>query len=161
VAIRWTAGLWAVQRTATQRRGEAASRQEAAVKALLAAEGFTEVPRRSIDSVGDLAPGQYCPEALVAGAKCDVPVALRNGRLLLLECKVSSSAVNSVKRLNRECGDKASRWRGAFGAQAYTGAVLAGVFRCGNIVQAQDIQGIYVYWERDLTPLAEFVRRAV
>lgn len=160
IAVRWTAGLWAVQLTATKLRGESASRQENAVKALLTAVGFGEVKRRRIDTPADLAPGTFCPEALVAGAKCDVPVALRNGRLLLIECKVSSSAVNSVKRLNRETGGKAELWRAAFGAQASTAAVLAGVFRLGNLTQAQNDQRIYLYWERDLTPLADFVGTA-
>ena len=97
-----TAALWAVQRTATARRGESATRQEEAVKALLRAKGFTEVPRRDINAIGDLGRGEFCPEAKVAGAKCDVPVGLRNNRYLLIECKVSSSAVNSVlMRLQR------------------------------------------------------------
>jgi hypothetical protein len=161
VALRWTAGLLAVQRTATLRRGESARRQEETVQALLRDIGFREVDRRRIDRIGDLAPGEFCPEAIVAGVKCDVPIGLRNGRYLLIECKVSSSAVNSVKRLNHECGDKARRWEVAFGAQASTTAVLAGVFRLVNLTQAQNEQGIALFWERDLAPLAAFLRAAI
>jgi hypothetical protein len=123
--------------------------------------GFREVPRRRINALGDLGRGEFCPEALVAGIKCDIPVGLRNGRYLLMECKASSTSVNSVKRLNHEVGDKANRWRLAFGEQAYTIAVLSGVFRKTNLVAAQNEQGIYIVWERDLRPLVDFVRSAV
>lgn len=160
LGIRWTAGLWAVQRTATRRRGESAARQEEAVKALLRGHGFEEVPRRVIRSVGDLEPGQFCPEAVTGGVKCDVPIRLRNGYLLLIECKVSSSGVNSVKRLNHEAGNKAREWARRFGEQAYPMAVLAGVFRKVNLVRAQNHQDIFLVWERDLQPLADFLEAA-
>jgi hypothetical protein len=159
-AILWTAGLWAAQKTATGRRNESSKRQEGEVKAMLAARDLRQVDSRRIDGVDDLARGEFCPEAIVAGAKSDVPTRLRNGRLLLIECKVSGSAINSVKRLNRECGDKAARWRAAFGQQAYTLAVLSGVFRLDNLRQAQS-DGIYIVWQRDLGPLAAFVEAAV
>lgn len=159
-AIMATAPLRATQRTATARRGESAARQEEAVKVLLRSKGFKQVPRRDIDAIGDLGRGEFCPEAKVFGVKCDVPVGLRNNRYLFIECKVSSTAVNSVKRLNRETGGKAAIWRDQFGAQAYTAAVLAGVFRLKNLKDAQDA-GVYIYWERDLTPLADFLDAAV
>lgn len=155
-AERWTAGLWAAQRTATRRRGEAATRQQEHVRALLHEMDLREVAPRRIDVGADLGRGEFTSESLVAGTKCDVPVGLENGRLLLLECKVSSSAVNSVKRLNRETAGKAGRWRSAFGAGAFTGAVLAGVFKLHNLIDAQE-QGVYIFWERDLRPLAKFV----
>lgn len=53
-----------------------------------------------------------------------------------LECKVSNSATNSVKRLNRETGGKARDWNGRFGERAITGAVLAGVFKLRNLKTA-------------------------
>jgi len=160
MAVRWTAALWAVQRSATRRRGEAAGRQEQNVKALLQGHDFEEVPRRVILRVGDLDPGQFCPEAVTGGVKCDVPIRLRNGYLLLIECKVSSSGVNSVKRLNHETGNKAREWSRTFGEQAHTMAVLTGVFRKVNLLRAQNHQNIYLVWERDLAPLGEFLDRA-
>jgi hypothetical protein len=80
--------------------------------------------------------------------------------LLLVECKVSGSAVNSVKRLNHEVGDKAATWSRAFGTQQHTMAVLAGVFRLKNLTDAQ-AKNIALVWERDLTPLAAFLAAAV
>lgn len=95
-----------------------------------------------------------------AGSKCDVPVRLHDGRLLALECKVSNSALNSVKRLIRETGGKARAWKNAFGLQVITGAALAGVYKLGNLMDAQENYGIAMFWEQDLRPLQEFVAQA-
>jgi hypothetical protein len=160
-AVMATATVWAAQRMATKRRGESSQRQEAAVRQLLKNEDFTQVARRNIDRIDDLARGEFCPEAMVAGTKSDIPIRLRNGLLLLIECKVSGSAINSYKRLNHEVGDKQQTWGRAFGEQAFTMAVLAGVFRLGNLIEAQDTKHIYIAWERDLDPLAQFLRASV
>ncbi|MCL4465357.1 MAG: XamI family restriction endonuclease [Chloroflexi bacterium] len=160
-AIRWTAGLMAVQRVQTERRNTSAVRQQAKVRGVLRDAGFVEVRNREINVVGDLARGEYCVgEVIVAGTKCDVPVGLHNGRLLLIECKVSNSGTNSVKRLNREVGGKAGHWREAFGQQACTAAVLSGVFKLKNLEDAQD-GGVAILWEHDLSSLASFLRLAV
>jgi hypothetical protein len=159
-AILATATLWATQQMATKRRNESADRQEAAVRALLTAEGFREIPtRRSITNIDDLARGEFCAECEVVGTKADVCIRLHNGRLLLIECKVSGSALNSVKRLLHDIGDKAAVWRAGFGAQAIPMGVIAGVFKLKNLEDAQT-KGIAIVWERDLSPLAEFVRAA-
>lgn len=111
--------------------------------------------------MGDISRGEFCAgESIVAGTKCDIPVGLRNGRLLLIECKVSNSDVNSVKRLNREVGGKAGHWRDVFGQQATTAAALAGVYKLRNLEEAQ-AAGVMIFWEHDLEPLAEFLRVAV
>ncbi len=160
VAIRWTAGLQTVQEIQTGRRSQSSARQEAAVERLLLDLGFAEVSPRPIDAAGGLASGEFCREAIVAGTKCDVPVGLRDGRFLFIECKVSNSATNSVKRLNRETGGKASLWRRVFGERAIPGAVLSGVFKLRNLKDAQN-SGVTIFWERDLSPLSEFVRSSV
>jgi hypothetical protein len=129
------------------------------VEALLIQRQFRKVPRRPITIVGGLAPGEYCREAAVVGVKCDVPVGLLDGRFLLIECKVSNSAVNSVKRLNRETVGKARQWRQAFGDRAIPAAVLAGVFKLPNLTDAQNA-GVALFWEHDLEPLASFLSDA-
>jgi hypothetical protein len=91
--------------------------------------------------------------------KCDLPVRLRDGRLLLVECKVSNSALNSVKRLNHEVADKARRWRNEFGAQAIALAALSGVYSLKSLLDAQ-AQGIFIVWEHDLSALAAFLQTA-
>ena len=158
-AMRWTAGLQAAQRVQTARRGESSARQESVVEAMLAASGFHKVARRTVSIVGGLDPGEFCRESLVDGIKCDVPVGLRDGRFLFLECKVSNSSTNSVKRLNREVGGKAAAWRRAFGDRAITAAVLAGVYKLRNLADAQ-AGGVVIFWEHDLDQLAQFVASA-
>lgn len=161
-AILWTAGLLAAQDIATGRRGESAARQESAVAALLSGQRFDQVAPRAISLVGDLDPGTFCREASVVGQKCDVPVRLRDGRLLLIECKVSNSGTNSVKRLVREVGGKAPAWREQIGrGQCFTAAVLAGVYTMKSLTTARDEKGIVVFWEHDLDALGEFVQGAI
>ena len=118
--------------------------------------GYTQVKRRQIDSFADLLVGLFYLESFVFGQKSDVPVGLRNGRYLLIECKVSGSEVNSYKRLNHETVNKRDTWEKGFAAQAYTGAVLGGVFRPANVLAAQD-RGVYIFWEHDLSPLVAFL----
>lgn len=90
-AINWTTGVWASERVRTARRMEPSRRQEDALADSLAAAGFQEVPRPSAIHVVDaLDRGCFCREVEVAGTKSDMPVRLRDGRLLAIECKVSS-----------------------------------------------------------------------
>ncbi len=158
VAIRWTAGLWAAQAVQTQRRGESAHRQELAVARVLDQMGFERIQVDEIDfTAKNMAPGQYCRETRVLGAKCDIPVMLHDSRLLLIECKVSNSSLNSIKRLLRETGGKADGWRASFGARAITAAVLSGVFKLAHLQMAQDKYHVALFWERDLGSLTSFL----
>lgn len=158
-AIDWTTGLIAASRVSTAKRMESSSQQEAATAKALKAAGYrlNEGPLPEVSTIDDLRRGCFARETILAGAKCDVPVRLRDGRLLAIECKVSNSAINSVKRLNRETAGKASKWSEAFGSQAVTAAVLAGVYKLTNLVQAQGEQGVTIFWEHDLQPLIDFV----
>ncbi len=159
VAIRWTTGLLAAERTRTARRNQSSRRQEQAVATALAACGLRRLAPnpREVVALDELERGCFCRETQIAGTKCDVPVRLGDGRLLALECKVSNSATNSVKRLLRETGGKAEKWRTEFGNQVITAAVLAGVFRVGSLVDAQREFGLAIFWEHDLAPLTTFI----
>ena len=148
--------------TGTRRRGNVSARQEAGVASALTSSGFDFQEARTALSVLDALPrGTFSWERKVAGAKCDVPVRLRDGRLLAIECKVSNGPKNSWKRLNREVGGKAERWRGAFGTQVVTAAVLSGVFDLSCLVAGQDSEGVVLFWEHDLSALVMFVTEAV
>jgi hypothetical protein len=161
VALAWTAALKTSQEVATTLRGKSSKAQEAEVRAVLNGAGYRGATGNDINLVDDLDRGTFrVAETRVAGAKCDVPVRLYDGRLLLIECKVSNSSTNSVKRLNRETGEKAARWRQAFGTASITAAVLAGVYRLTNLKSAQ-AAGITIIWQHGLGPLAEFARYAV
>ena len=160
-AIRWTAGIWAIERLRTKRRTESSRRQEAATAEALRQAGYEEGPRpRTMDALDALPRGTFTREVVLGGSKCDIPVRMHDGRLLAVECKVSNSALNSVKRLIRETGGKARAWRNAFGLQVITGAVLAGVYKLGNLLDAQENYGIALFWEQELGPLQEFVAAA-
>ena len=96
--------------------------------------GFTEVPTRSIPTLVQ-APGrgEFCGESQLGERKADIVVRLWDDRVMAIECKVSNSATNSVKRLNNDAAVKARQWVGEFGtAQMVPSAMLAGVFKTRN-----------------------------
>jgi hypothetical protein len=160
-AIAWTAGIWSVEQLRTKRRTESSRRQENAVVEALREAGFDQRPRLpAITSLDELPRGSFVRETSLAGSKCDVPVRLRDGRLLAIECKVSNTALNSVKRLIRETGGKARLWRNAFGLQVITAAVLSGVYKLRNLEDAQDNYEVTILWEHDLAALTTFVTEA-
>ncbi len=101
------AALVADQRTKTQMRNSPSKQQEKAVRELLQSVGYREVPAREILTPRDFpAEGEvFSREAKVGDAKADVVFGLADGRVMLLECKASNSAVNSYKRLNHEVTD--------------------------------------------------------
>jgi hypothetical protein len=79
---------------------------------------------------------------------------------MALECKVSSSATNSVKRLNNDAAVKAEYWLKVFGtSQVVPSAVLAGVFNVMNLAQAQT-RGLTLVWSHDLDKLGAFLESA-
>lgn len=74
-----------------------------------------------------------------------------------LECKVSNSSTNSIKRLNRDAAQKARAWLEHFGsANIVPSAVLAGVFKLRNLRTAQE-GGLTIWWAHNLGALDEFI----
>ena len=74
-----------------------------------------------------------------------------------IECKVSNSATNSVKRLNNDAAAKAAAWILHFGrGQTVPCAVVSGVFKTNNLRQAQDAE-LTIFWSHDLEPLRDFI----
>ena len=106
-----SAALMASQRVRTNRANTAKTDQEALVRSHLASAGLTEVATREVLTPAD-APrrGEFCAECSVAGRKADVVVGLHDGRVMPIECKVSNSSTNSVKRLNNDAAAKAAEW---------------------------------------------------
>ena len=84
--------------------------------------------------------------------------ALSNYRIReAIECKVSNSATNSVKRLNNDAAVKAEYWLKVFGtSQVVPAAMLAGVFNVMNLTQAQT-RGLALFWSHDLEKLGAFI----
>jgi hypothetical protein len=159
-AILWTASIWAIETMRTGRRNRSAKEQELLVRERLAQAGFQEMPRKPVKLVEELAMGTFTGAVNLGRRNCDVLVRLKDGRLLAIECKVSSEEANSKKRLNNDVGAKAESWRSGFGEMVVTASVLSGVFSLGDLVQAQDDQGITIFWAHELGALVDFVLSA-
>ena len=153
-----TASLMATRRVETVRRMQS-KEQEASVKACLREAGMVEVEPRTV-SPGLLdapAPGEFCGEAPFGQRKADLIVRLHDGRCMPIECKVSNSSTNSVKRLNNDAAAKASAWIEEFGSGATVpSAVLSGIFKTRNLEQAQ-AQHLTIFWAHNLGALASFI----
>jgi len=157
-AVLASAALMATQRLATDRRSLEKQRQEEEVMQALQASGLTKVPTRSIPilSAAPL-PGQFCGESKLGRRKADIVVGLWDGRVVPIECKVSNSATNSVKRLNNDAASKAEAWRIDFGAvQVVPTAVLSGVYKLHNLEDAQQ-RGLKLFWAHDIARLTKWV----
>jgi len=160
-AVLATAALMATERTRTLRRSGAKLDQEGAVAAALSAAGFTRVaPPPAIRTLEEApGPGEFCAEVDFGGRKADLVVGLWDRRRMPLECKVSSSTTNSYKRVNNDAAVKAVSWLRAFGEdQVVPAAVLAGVFKPGNLETAQS-KGLTLFWAHRLGDLVGWVDR--
>jgi hypothetical protein len=155
-----SAALMAASRAQTSRRQLGKEQQEAMVKAALVAIGLKDVPAREIPNV-TLAPsaGEICCESVLGTRKRDIIVRLWDHRVMPIECKVSNSYINSVKRLNNDAAVKAGTWKSDFGLrQVVPTAVLSGVYKLHNLQDAQD-RGLTLIWAHDLKPLTEWISR--
>lgn len=158
-AIDITSALIATQKVQTLRRNEGKDAQEQAVKDLMTARGFQEVPRREIRSLSQApAPGTFMGETNVCGHRADVVVRLPDGRLCLIECKVSNSEVNSFKRIVNDTGGKSPIWYQQLGAaNTIVAAVLSGVFSVDNLEFVQAHKGVSLFWAHRLDDLGAVV----
>lgn len=159
-AILASAALMAASRTQTRRRTLGKDQQEAMVKVALRELGFTEVPWRPIRTISHApAPGHFCGESVLGTRKGDIIVRLWDDRVMPIECKVSNSSTNSVKRLNNDAAVKATSWKTDFGLrQVVPSTVLSGVYKLHNLREAQE-RGLTLFWAHDLAPLTEWISR--
>lgn len=157
-AIIATTALIATRKVETSRRMGGKAAQEAAVKEALIAVGFTAVATRKVTNLTLApAPGTFCGEALYGPRKADFIIGLFDGRSMPLECKVSNSSTNSVKRLNNDAAQKAVVWRTEMGeSNCVPAAVLGGVYKANNVLDAQS-RGLSVFWSHDLEKLTNWV----
>lgn len=157
-AVLASAALMAASRTQTRRRTLGKDQQEEMVKEALRNLGFSEVASRTIRTISHApAPGEFCGESLLGTRKGDIIVRLWDDRVMPIECKVSNSATNSVKRLNNDAAVKATSWKTDFGLrQVVPSAVLSGVYKLHNLRDAQD-RGLAIFWAHDLSPLTDWI----
>ena len=75
-----------------------------------------------------------------------------------IECKVSNSSTNSVKRINNDAAVKAVAWISEFGKLgAVPAAVISGVFKVHNLESAQSA-GLTIFWSHALDELGKYLK---
>lgn len=160
-AVLASAALMATARVGTKRRSASKEEQEAAVEAALIAIGWLKVETRTIKTLADAPqPGEFCRESMLGSRKADFVVRLHDGRILAIECKVSNSSTNSVKRLNNDAAKKAVEWFKQFGTTGVVpAAVLGGVYKLHNLESAQ-AEGLTLFWAHDLLVLTKWIQAA-
>lgn len=158
IAVISTTSLIASSRAQTYRRNTSKKVQEALVANTLKSIGFVEVPARVITNLRQAPkPGEFCHESSLGGSKADIIAGLYDDRTLAIECKVSNSALNSVKRVNREAAAKATAWINKFGSeQVIPAAVISGVFKGHKLMEAQN-EGLTLFWAHDLEKMTDFI----
>jgi hypothetical protein len=155
-----SSSLAASQRVATNRRNQSKDEQEEAVRQCLRQAHFQQVPAVSVQSIGQ-APeqGHFCSECLVGTRQADILVCTYDHRMVPIECKVSNSSTNSIKRLNNDAAVKAEVWRKDFGERhVVPTAVLSGVYKLHNLLEAQE-RGLFLLWAHNLQPLTDWLER--
>jgi hypothetical protein len=158
-AVLASAALMATSRVGTARRNVGKERQEALVKDALIAAGMSLVPNREVSTISRAPkPGEFCTESLLGKRKADLIIGLYDQRIMAIECKVSNSATNSVKRLNNDAAAKAEDWLHEFGrANIVPTAVLSGVYKAHNLVNAQD-RGLTLFWAHDIGQMVKWIQ---
>jgi len=159
-AVMASAALMAASRVQTNRRSIGKKQQEDLVKQTLKGLNLKEVPPRIISNFAQAPdPGEFCGESAFGGRKADIILRLWDHRVMPIECKVSNSALNSVKRLNNDAAVKAVGWKRDFGLrQVVPVAVLGGVYKLANLLDAQD-RGLSLIWSHDLAPLTAWIEK--
>jgi len=157
-AVIATAALLAQRSVMTDRAKDSKDDQEKAVRDRLEQAQFTEVARRTVNTIADApAAGTFCRESHFGSRKADIIARLYDGRVMPIEAKVSNSSTNSVKRLNNDAAVKARLWTEEFGTVGVVpAAVLAGVFKVGNLRTAQN-NNLTIFWEHNLDAMVQFI----
>jgi hypothetical protein len=159
-AVIATAAQIAARRVMTARANESKDAQEELVKAALRTAGFGEVKPRTINTLRTAPkPGEFCGESMLGTRKADLVVGLWDDRILAIECKVSNSKINSVKRIKNDAAVKAKLWIQEFGDRLIVpAAVIAGVFHPPNLLSAQD-DGLTIWWSHHIDQMISWIAR--
>ena len=159
-AVVASAAIMAARSVGTARRHEGKEAQELLVANTLSGAGITRVDTRAIPTL-NLAPnaGEFCRESVLGSRKADIVVRLWDHRIMPIECKVSNSALNSIKRLNNDAAVKAETWTKDFGTRNIVpAAVLSGVYKLRHLSDAQQ-RGLALFWAHDLHALVSWIEQ--
>lgn len=159
-AVLASAALIATARVSTSRKSEGKDKQETLVEAALEAAQLARISSHHVPTI-NLAPrvGEFCRECQLGSRKADFVIGLYDYRILALECKVSNSEINSIKRLNNDAAAKATTWIREFGENnVVPSAVLSGVFKLVHLSKAQDEQRCTLFWAHDIARMIEWIQ---
>lgn len=150
-AVLASAAMFAMRRAETHRRSESKTAQELFVEESLTERGFVKVSPHAVRTLAEApGPGQFCRESMLGTRKADFIVGLHDRRVMPLECKVSNSFTNSIKRLNNDAAAKAEVWRRDFGEMnVIPAAVLSGVYKLHHLEDVQR-RGLTLLWSHSL-----------
>lgn len=158
IAVIASAALIATQRMRTSRANDSPKRQQGLVRNVLSSAGFVEDQPHAIPNLSR-APeiGHFCGESMLGTRKADIVVRLWDGRILAVECKVSNSEVNSIKRLTNDAAVKARVWLEDFGrTNIVASAMMAGVFGMKHLRDSQE-RGLTLFWSHSLGEMMTFI----
>jgi len=157
-AVLSTAALVATQRVRTQRANESSAEQQSSVAEALAGAGFIEVERRNVANIKEgPASGEFCRSGMFGTRDADLIVGLWDERTMPIECKVSNSSENSIKRLNNDAAVKARIWVEEFGkSHVVPCAVLSGVYKRRNLEAAQR-DDLTIFWAYKVDAMIEWI----
>lgn len=157
-AVLASAAVLATRWLQTSRRNAEKQKQEQRVENAFIEAELRKVDTRTISTLADApARGEFCRESRLGNRKADFVLGLWDDRILAIECKVSNSATNSVKRLNNDAAAKAEVWMKDFGTrQVVPAAVLSGVYKLHNLEDAQN-RGLALFWAHDMSALVGWI----
>uniref|UniRef100_E1T7P5 Type II site-specific deoxyribonuclease n=1 Tax=Burkholderia sp. (strain CCGE1003) TaxID=640512 RepID=E1T7P5_BURSG len=162
-AVRSTTALQASQSLQTERRGYGKV-VERRLENRLVELGFarTPAPHRALinDPIDYPTYPNFYGECTVHGRKVDLFIALPTGRMIALEAKDSSSALNSVKRLNNDTAAKAKHFAVEGGKNIINVALLSGVFKPEHLIRAQEA-GLHIVWAHSVDDFIDWVKSQV
>lgn len=151
-AVRATTALHATQTLQTERRGYGRT-VEKVLKDRLEAVGYEQqqAPNKGKVTSPSHWPGSkvFYGECTVYGRKADILIGLDDGRIVAVEAKDSSSALNSIKRVLNDTAAKAKHWNTKAGEEIVPVALLSGVFKVESLKAAQE-NGLFLVWTHEL-----------
>ena len=156
-AIQSSSAVLATLEVRTTRHAERRSQQEENVHHALLALGLRDVPTRAVATTADSPrPGEFYRESVVAGRRADFLIGLWDERLLALECRISSSPLDSARRLRHEAQTKAARWTRTYGSQIVVAVVLSGIYALRDLLAVQH-DSIGLFWTHDIGALTDWI----
>ena len=158
-AIQSSSALLATLEVTAGRQTEGGSRQEEEVHDALLERGLRGIPARTVATTSDSPRlGEFCRESVFAGRRADFLIGLWDNRLMVLECRLSSSPLHLGRRLRDEAGVKAAHWIDAYGAPIVIAVVLSGIFRLSDLVAVQ-ASGVGLFWSHHISDLTDWINQ--